>query len=102
MHLVLEDHHVIVVACPGPPASCGNCVSVSREKTYGTREAMLQLICSNLDCNHGALRALVGKVFTDNCPNWISHKSLLCQYLILALFTQEQLLYAKCRHSRPF
>ena len=24
---------------------------------YGTREAMLQLICSNLDCNHGALQA---------------------------------------------
>ena len=24
---------------------------------YGTREAMLQLICSNLDCNHGALHA---------------------------------------------
>ena len=24
---------------------------------YGMREAMLQLICSNLDCNHGALHA---------------------------------------------
>ena len=35
-----------------PRASGGNSVLAP-----GSREAMLQLFCSNLDCNHGALRA---------------------------------------------
>ena len=48
---------------------CLTTVSIS---PYGAREAMLQLICSNLDwCITRFTGALVGKVFTDNCPNWI-------------------------------
>ena len=51
----------------GPWASCGNCVHISISP-YGTREAMLQLICSNLAMVHYFTGAVVGEVFTDN---WI-------------------------------
>ena len=43
----------------GSPRAVGRGLPVATVSIspYGTREAMLQLICSNLDCNHGALRA---------------------------------------------
>ena len=64
-----------------PRASCGNCV-------HSMREAMLQLICSNLDCNHGALHASLvlwlGKFLQIIADSGTVVTSLLTQYLILA------------------
>ena len=40
----------------GSPRAVGRGLPVATVSIspYGTREAMLQLICSNLDCNNGA------------------------------------------------